>query len=132
MGCHFLLQGIFPTQGENPTSHIIGGFLTAEPPGKPTHLGELGLLSHMDCGPAGRTLDEFSNSFSFGFPICKMEMLIVSLTPEVSFEEEIISFPAVLGTREDLGPSYGYPYQNTSQISGHLVEIHTWMGEADI
>ena len=112
-------------------SHIIGGFFTAEPPGKPTHLGEPGLLSHMDCGPARRTLDEFSNSFSFGFPICKMEMLIISLTPEVSFEEEVISLPTVLGTREALGASYGYPHQNTSQVSGRLVEIHAWMGEAD-
>ena len=67
----------------------------------------------MDCGPAGRTLDEFSNSFSFGFPICKMEMLIVSLTPEVSFEEEIICFPTVLGMQEALGASYGYPHWNS-------------------
>ena len=39
MGCHFLLQGIFPTQGSN--SHLLclpalaGGFFTTEPPGKP-------------------------------------------------------------------------------------------------
>ena len=26
-GCHFLLQGIFPTQGPNPVSYIAGGFL---------------------------------------------------------------------------------------------------------
>ena len=24
VGCHFLLQGIFPTQGLNPGSHIVG------------------------------------------------------------------------------------------------------------
>ena len=79
----------------------------------------------MGCGPARRTLDEFSNSFSFCFPICKKEMLIISLTPEVSFKEEITSFPTVLGMRKALGASYSYPHQNTSQISGHLVEIHT-------
>ena len=49
-------------------------------------------------------------------------MLIISLTPEVSFKEEITSFPTVLGMA--LGASYSYPHQNTSQISGHLVEIH--------
>ena len=26
MGCHALLQGIFPIQGSNPVSHIAGGF----------------------------------------------------------------------------------------------------------
>ena len=31
LGCHFLLQGIFPTQGLNPAS---AGFFTNEPPGK--------------------------------------------------------------------------------------------------
>ena len=34
-GCHFLLQGIFPTQGSN--AHLLYwqvGFFTAEPPGK--------------------------------------------------------------------------------------------------
>ena len=38
VGCHFLLQGIFPTQGLNPylfTSPALAGrFFTAEPPGK--------------------------------------------------------------------------------------------------
>ena len=35
--CHFLLQGIFPTQGSNPCLHVscsAGGFLIAEPLGK--------------------------------------------------------------------------------------------------
>ena len=32
-GCHFLLQGIFPTQ-----SALAGGFFTTEPPGKPLEL----------------------------------------------------------------------------------------------
>ena len=38
MGCHFLLQGIFPTQGSNqpPVSlAIAGGYFTTEPTGKP-------------------------------------------------------------------------------------------------
>ena len=41
MGCHFLLQGIFPTQGANPCLqcllHWQAGFFffTTEPPGKP-------------------------------------------------------------------------------------------------
>ena len=35
VGCHFLLQGIFPTQGSNLVSCIAGEFFTAEPPGKP-------------------------------------------------------------------------------------------------
>ena len=35
VGCHFLLQGIFPTQGANPCLLLAGGFFTTEPPGKP-------------------------------------------------------------------------------------------------
>ena len=35
-GLHFLLQGIFPTQGSNPTSPALaGGLFTTEPAGKP-------------------------------------------------------------------------------------------------
>ena len=35
MGCHFLLQGIFATQGSNPCLlQLAGGFFTSEPPGK--------------------------------------------------------------------------------------------------
>ena len=34
MGCHFLLQGIFPTQGLNLVSPTLaGGFFTTVPPG---------------------------------------------------------------------------------------------------
>ena len=44
MGCHFLLQGIFPAQGSNPRllhiSCIAGEFFTTEPPGKPLSLGK--------------------------------------------------------------------------------------------
>ena len=37
VGCHFLLQGTFPTQGLNPCLlQMAGRFFTAEPPGKPT------------------------------------------------------------------------------------------------
>ena len=36
MGCHFLFQGLFPTQGSNlHLLHLAGGFFTTEPPGKP-------------------------------------------------------------------------------------------------
>ena len=35
MACHFLLQGLSPTQKCNPLSHIAGGFFTTEPLGKP-------------------------------------------------------------------------------------------------
>ena len=36
-GCHFLLQGIFPTQGSNPPFlHWQADSSTTEPPGKPT------------------------------------------------------------------------------------------------
>ena len=34
VGCHFFLQGIFPTQGSNP-SLLAGGFFTTELLGKP-------------------------------------------------------------------------------------------------
>ena len=41
VGCHVLLQGIFPTQGSNPWHllHLLitGRFLPLAPPGKPLH-----------------------------------------------------------------------------------------------
>ena len=41
--------GIFPTRGSNPVSHIAGGSLPTEPPGKPKHteLGSLSLLQRI-------------------------------------------------------------------------------------
>ena len=42
MGCHALLQGIFPTQGSNPCLlhllHWQAGSLPLAPPGKPGHM----------------------------------------------------------------------------------------------
>ena len=35
VGSHFLLRGIFPTQGSDPVSYLAGTFFTTEPPGKP-------------------------------------------------------------------------------------------------
>ena len=50
VGFHFLLQGIFPTRGLNPTSLVspalAGGFFTAAPPGKPTY-PSVNLATHM-------------------------------------------------------------------------------------
>ena len=46
MGCHFLLHGLFPTPGTEPTSlALAGGFFTTEPPGKPLHKGSFSFLS---------------------------------------------------------------------------------------
>ena len=37
VGCHFLLQGVFPDQGSNLCfPALAGGFFTTEPPGEPT------------------------------------------------------------------------------------------------
>ena len=46
VGCHALLQGIFPTQGLNPSLPLAGGFLAIWTPGKPknTGVGSLSLL----------------------------------------------------------------------------------------
>ena len=46
VGSLSLLQGIFPTQGSNPVSHIAGGFFTSGAQGKPnnTGVGSLSLL----------------------------------------------------------------------------------------
>jgi len=38
MGCHALLQGIFPTQGLNPGSALQMNYLLFEPPGKSVHV----------------------------------------------------------------------------------------------
>ena len=52
-GCHFLLQGVFPTQGSNPclvSAALAGGFFTAVP-GKPssehTWYLDLGFYCHL-------------------------------------------------------------------------------------
>ena len=37
VGCHFLLQGIFLTQGSNLVSHTAGRGFTSDPPGKQEH-----------------------------------------------------------------------------------------------
>ena len=53
VGCHALLQGIFPTQGSNPgLLHGRQDSLLSEPPGKPIGLhrtGQLQLLRHQLC-----------------------------------------------------------------------------------
>ena len=44
VGCHFLLQGIFPTQGSKQSlvsPALAGGFLTTAPPGKPIRVSIL-------------------------------------------------------------------------------------------
>ena len=47
MGCHFLLQGIFLTQGLNPHLLPCRQIITAEPPGKPNSTLLLLLLSRI-------------------------------------------------------------------------------------
>ena len=45
VGCHFLLQGIFPTQGSNPGPPALqADSLSSEPPGKPKNTG-VGIIS---------------------------------------------------------------------------------------
>ena len=51
MGCHFLLQGIFPTQGSNPHPRCLLHWqvdcLPLAPPGKPYNQGNWGLICSM-------------------------------------------------------------------------------------
>jgi len=54
VGCHFLLQGIFPTQGSNPVC-IASRLFTTEPPGKP--------LVPRTCYKQGLERNGFSDSF---------------------------------------------------------------------
>ena len=54
VGCHSLLQGIFPTQGLNPRLlHWQVDSLSSEPPGKP------GLLEHVSFGPPSHEIFGF-------------------------------------------------------------------------
>ena len=39
VGCHTLLQGIFPTRDQSQVSRIVGGFFTVWAPGKPKNTG---------------------------------------------------------------------------------------------
>ena len=63
VGCHALLQGIFPTQGSNPCLPLADGFFTAEPPRKP-HLpltsSLVTSLSKVMCWPTLHKLTSFS------------------------------------------------------------------------
>ena len=45
VGCHFLLQGVFPTQGSNPRLLHCRWFFTTEPPGKPFKVYLQGFIS---------------------------------------------------------------------------------------
>ena len=45
-GCHFLLQGILPTQGLNLSSALTEGFFTTEPPRKASWVGLLPFKKH--------------------------------------------------------------------------------------
>ena len=46
VGCHVLLQGVFPTQGSNPVSHIAANSLPSEPLGKPPNLWNVTLFGN--------------------------------------------------------------------------------------
>ena len=67
VGCHFLLQGIFPTQGSNPHLLQAEGFLTTELPGYYNGESEKcesvscsvvypTLCDPMDCSPPGSSV----------------------------------------------------------------------------
>ena len=53
VGCHALLQGIFPTQGSNPQllclQYWLGVFFTTEPPGKPRLCWYFGVNGSLVC-----------------------------------------------------------------------------------
>ena len=49
MGCHFLLQGNFLTQGSNPPA-LADRFLTTEPHGKPNRLYDIPAIPHIPLG----------------------------------------------------------------------------------
>ena len=76
MGCHALLQGIFPTQGLNPSllspmsPSLAGGFFTTEPPGQSTLLWGRNRSEHSICKPRG------TESISFEKHTFKLEATV--------------------------------------------------------
>ena len=60
VGYHFLLPGLFPTQGSEPEALVspalAGRFSATEPPGKPCDLGSLDLLGKGWDGLGGKRL----------------------------------------------------------------------------
>ena len=62
-GCHFLLQGIFPTQGLNPSRHPTPVLL----PGK-----SRGWRSLVDCSPWGREESDMTERLYFHFSLSRM------------------------------------------------------------
>lgn len=94
----------------------------------PAPLREPGLIFYMRPWLACMTLGKFFYSFSLGSPICKMETLIIKLSPEVSFEDErtsTTSFSTVLGIQKALRASCCCPHQSALQINSHLIVIQT-------
>ena len=49
VGCHFLLQGIFPTQGLNPGLPHSGHALPSKPPGKPIIIANTDIIINNRC-----------------------------------------------------------------------------------
>ena len=86
MGCHFLLQGIFPTQGLNPRLlcllHWQAGSLPLAPPGKPMKLLFQGHIDNVDvlCPDLeyerkGNNVLDFAEKTSQDIPLLDLNML---------------------------------------------------------
>ena len=83
VGCPFLLQGIFTTQGSNlGLLHCKQVLLLSEPPGKPS-------------GLTFKSLIHFEFIFAFGARKCSSFILCsFALKEKCSFHSEVSSFPS--------------------------------------
>ena len=111
MGCHALLQGIFPTQGLNPASlmslALADGLFTTEPPGKNTlstlKTSRAHLSLSLSSQPLG-TADALTVSIVLPCPECPTG----GVMPYVAFSDWLLSFREPMSGRErELGGKLG-------------------------
>ena len=103
VGCHFLLQGIFPTQGSKPgLPHLQEDSLPAEPPGKPKNTGVGSLFLLQGIFPT-QGLNPISGSFPNSSVVKNMptiqetqEIWVQSLGQEDPLEQEMITHSSIL------------------------------------
>ena len=122
VGCHFLLQGIFPTQESNPCLfcllHWQEGSLPLGPPGKPNNLlGIKYIKPHL-------TLGLFKNTYSLVAQSVKnlpavQETRVRSLGWEDPLEKEMATHSSILAWKISWTQEPGRLHSMGSQRVGH-------------
>ena len=135
MGCHFLLQGIFPTQGSNlqllQVSCIVGRFFTAEPWGKhrpcwrlntSTQRSEsLPSCSHLSLHFISTSISEegFPSVSAIKNPLAMQETRVRSLGQGDPQEKDMATYSSILAWEIPWTEEPGRLQSTESQRAGH-------------